>query len=249
MSEKFNALKASGDLDRIELLGDNCELGNLFVACGYTGGSLFRFVFNPPESLLKALQDDFKHLFLIENLSPLPWGMVSDSAYNMHFHTSILKNGGDGYVLDRSDETVSTHSSELEKYAYLKARFFDRAKSGTALYIIKCNNGIPKDVMSGIEKELSRLSRGKPFVLLEVRKAEKEAQRGQVKYISRHRAVGWIRSFADYSTATDLPDADGWIDVIDTALHMRSFPVEKLREIYGRLLGKPARYLIRLARI
>ncbi|GAN97445.1 hypothetical protein Geu3261_0183_001 [Komagataeibacter europaeus NBRC 3261] len=154
-------------------MGDNCELGNTLVKRGYNGSSLFRFIYNPPESFLHSLENDFNGMFSLENLTPLPWGMVSDSAYNMHFHTQILKHAEDGtFILNKDDEeTREIYLDELNKYKYLKKKFMERARSGSAIYIIKCNAGIKSEILDRIENELKRIAEGAPFILLEVRQS------------------------------------------------------------------------------
>jgi hypothetical protein len=136
---------------------------------------------------------------------------------------------------------MKAYKGEVAKYNHLKAKFFERAKSGKALYIIKCNTGIPPEVMDGIEKELIRISGGASFVLLEVRKADHPSQRGHVRHVSKYRAIGWINRLAEYESSTDIPDADGWIEVIDRALKLRPSRLADLREKGRRFIeGSPA---------
>lgn len=219
-----NALPEKAQLDRVELIGDNCELGNFLVSNGYKGGSLFRFVFNPPESFLRSLRDDFKSLFLLENLTVLPWGMVEDHAYGMHFHTEILTRGNDeAFRLEKDDHAViEKYQNEYGKYQHLKRRFASRAMSGSAVYIIKCNAGIDPDVLNDIESELARIAAGADFLLVEVRGGENGQKSGIVERISERRAVGWISDFSDYSDANNIRDPSGWADILKNSLALES---------------------------
>ena len=70
-------------------LGFNCEIGMQFVRIGYEVSSFFRYTFSPNESTLNLIRNDFRDIYLKENLVPHTDSMVRDVKYNIMFHSPL----------------------------------------------------------------------------------------------------------------------------------------------------------------
>src|SRR6516225_7169551 len=76
-------------LRHFESLGDNCEFGFVQRANGYEDGGLFRWSISPLEKLILCFDENFKDLYLFENLEPSAPDMVRDIATGLMFHTQM----------------------------------------------------------------------------------------------------------------------------------------------------------------
>ena len=71
-------------------LGSNCEAGFQLRRIGYNDSSFFRWTLSPYKSTFNLIQNDFKNLFLKENLVPVWDNMVEDTKYKISFHSKLL---------------------------------------------------------------------------------------------------------------------------------------------------------------
>lgn len=123
-------------------LGDNCEAGLQFERIGYHESSFFRYLYSPVESTIRLLENDFKGVFLRENLVPHQYNnhMVCDVKYDIYFHSQLVSakdSQGNLYFLsDYNFEEL--YQQELGKVHYFIQKWEALAASGKrVLYLMK----------------------------------------------------------------------------------------------------------------
>jgi len=129
-------------------LGDNCEPGLQFRRIGYEESSLFRFTVVDSEPLIKLLRNDFKDLFLKENIEPASVDhMVIDRLTGVAFHSklySTIDKISNQRVFRNDYDFNKVYREEKKKVDYLVEKWRHLVASDKrVLYFRKrnCNSG------------------------------------------------------------------------------------------------------------
>ena len=192
-------------LNKIESLGDNCELGFVMRNLKYEESGLFRWSITPVSALNKFLDDPTTNLYEESDLTPCSPGMVLDNKNGFSFHTKMRseKNGkGEFCYKQRKCERLRIYEKEKQKIDYLQAKFIKRLQSSKgSLYFIKSNNGIPEAEVSTLSYILN--SYCEKHVLIEVRTLEL-CDRQDLSPKSDTHYVACVGKFAPYIRANDV---------------------------------------------
>lgn len=211
--------------ERIESLGDNCELGFVLRRLGNEAGSLFRWAAMKPHQLLAMLTDGLQGFYQYDQLLPLRPSMVRDAAYGIGWHSDIrcrLDGAGPSFV-DPPAIRERIHARELRKQRYLVAKLRARLRMGGVVFVVKCNAGIPEDLTPKLHDALRALADGTPVTLLEVQDGADAALAGTVRERAPGLLRGHIPSFVPYSAA-HTGNLDAWSVVLARALAMAPCP-------------------------
>lgn len=121
-------------------LGNNCEAGLQFRRIQYENSSFFRFTYSPFKSTIELIKNDFKNVFLKENLVPLTDTLVRDTKYGISFHSRLpsqVDSQGKRQFLYSSDFD-ELYNQDYGKVLYLVNKWFRLVNSNTnTLYFIK----------------------------------------------------------------------------------------------------------------
>ena len=122
-------------------LGDNCESGLQFRRIGYEDSSFFRFTrYFSFSTLVKIINNDFKDIYLKNNLIPTTDNMVKDRFYNIIFHSRLKShiNKQNQRVFNSNYDFDEIYNVELSKIYYLADKFRQIASSKKrCLYFLK----------------------------------------------------------------------------------------------------------------
>jgi hypothetical protein len=122
-------------------LGFNCEIAFQFKRIGYDESSFFRWAYSPFESTINLIQNDFKDVYLKENLIPDWDSMVEDTKYKISFHTKLLSEEDQQtknryFLANYSFDEI--HQKEVKKIQYFIKKWDSLVNSDkSVLYIIK----------------------------------------------------------------------------------------------------------------
>jgi len=122
-------------------LGNNCEIGLQLRRVGYDKSSFFRFTYCNYASLVNILENQFRDIFLLENLIPHTDNMVKDTKYNIVFHSklhSTLRDGSREFIRNKDFKEVYTQEFEKHNYLIQKDMALFRSKQ-KILFFIKSN--------------------------------------------------------------------------------------------------------------
>lgn len=218
MATSPSQLKAA-DLERVESLGDNCELGFVMQAIGYGTGGIFRWAYVSSGNLVRILDADFAGIYARDQLRPVSDGMVAHSGYSVQFHTKMRSQLSDGtrHFLLSEDELSAIHEEESRKVEYLVQKFISRAKTPGLLYVIKSNEGFRAGLAEALYAALLRHAGAPHFKLLMVTACPERA--GQLHIVSRGLLEGYVDRLAPYATADDISLAK-WRDILHQALQL-----------------------------
>lgn len=151
--------------------------------------------------------------------------MVREAYYGFGWHSRMCSraiNGVQAFVDGEANRKL-IHASELRKSRYLVAKFLAKLRAGGMIYVIKSNSGIDPVCVDMIAKELRRLSGGAEFWVLEIRRAQDDAQIGHCVRAADHHLVGYVKEFADYNTA-DHFDLTVYEAILRHALTLADYP-------------------------
>lgn len=192
-------------LERIESLGDNCELGFVMRNLKYEKGGLFRWTITPIDKLVAYLSDIDQALFEKESLSPFSPGMVIDAKSGFSFHSAMKseKNeSGDLSYIDSSAERDSFYLKEKSKIDYLCNGFKERITADKgSIYLVKANKGMDQSAVRNLVASIGRYS--SKHVLVEVR-SEVPAEQPLLQCIDDNHYLAKITRFAPYVAANDV---------------------------------------------
>ncbi|MBM6582747.1 hypothetical protein ILT44_21305 [Microvirga sp. BT689] len=200
-------------IGRLESLGDNCELGFVLRRLGYEKGGFFRWVSSTPQKVAQLIKSDFHNTYRFENLRPRNQKMVEDTSSGISYHSDMhsrLENGSWQFIADEQSRRA-IHGKEIEKLSFLLERFRERLKAKNTLFIVKRNNGIPRDAIEDLVSALRTHNRS--CQLLEIKLSTEVTPPGRVTRVSDNLQVGYISRFAPYDKS-DQMEFDQWISVI-----------------------------------
>lgn len=213
------------DLQRVESLGDNCELGFVLRRLGCEDGMLFRWASVSAESLLATLRNDFVELYEFANLSPHRDTMVLDRRYGTSWHTGMISrqaNGTRSFELAETDRRV-VFEAEQRKRSHLVAKLRQKFSQPKPVFVLKCNESVTPDLVEAIHYQLLLLVACPDFVLLEVRADADRA--GSVEVVGRTLLRGYVAHFAPYENASDGDDGSWHAILAQALMHHRARPV------------------------
>lgn len=187
--------------ERFESLGNNCEIGLFLKESRNNTSSFFRYTFIHDYALIdKMIQNNFKDVFLLENLTQLNGGMVIDKKYNLSFHSkmNITKQNEIKIINKNNDELLITHQKELEKARYLANKFMNNLKKSNKIYITKTNdNNSLSEIM---QLHNTMLSVGN-CTMLNVQHTKNNDKVSTIEKLNEKFYIGYISSFAPYNNA------------------------------------------------
>jgi hypothetical protein len=216
-------------LKHFESLGDNCEFGFVLQHHGIHDGGMFRWtMIRDFRHLTKALDNRLEGIYDIDDLVPCSPDMVRDERFGVEFHTKMpIIRTVDGFDFGTAkSERLSAHYFEREKYFYLTEKFFNVARRGSKIYVLKSINPISQSVVEDVLRSLRR--RG-DVSLLWVCEQDANHQDGIVEKLGNNLYRGFITRF---STTIKMSDIDilGWAALCEAAYKLHI-------SIHGELPG------------
>jgi len=204
-------------IGRLESLGDNCELGFVLRRLGYEKGGFFRWASSTPQKVAQLLKSDFHNTYKFEYLRPRNQKMVEDTSSGISYHSDMHSRfeNDSWQFIDDEQSRRAIHAKEIEKLSYLLERFRERLISGNTLFIVKRNNGIPKNAIEDLVSALRTHNRFNQ--LLEIKLSTETTPPGRVTRVSDNLQVGYISRFAPYDKS-DQMEFDQWLSVIRRGL-------------------------------
>lgn len=201
-------------LQKIECLGDNCELGFVLRQNKYEKGGLFRWSITPIDSLLHYLQDPTLDLYSWDNLSPFSPGMVIDNGSGFSFHTAMRsEKNTDGvlqYIADEKERLI-IYEKEKSKIDYLRSGFLERLQGNTgSIYVVKCNKGIDNNKIKALSFALKKYSNKHVLIVVKTRKDDGPRLINCDDYYA-----AYIERFAPYIKANDVLYSE-WQSILET---------------------------------
>lgn len=183
-----------------ESVGNNCEFGFLLASHSIEEGGLFKWAFVQDfHKLAAAISDRMKGSLAFEELRPFSQTMFVDSKTDIAFHTRMkIQNL---QFSESEEDRRFILREEVQKFNYLREKFFKSLANDKKIYVVKCNTGIAN---SAIDDLLIALRSYGDATLLHVRRADDENPAGTVIQNSEVLFTGFIDRFADYAQANDI---------------------------------------------
>lgn len=200
------------DLLRFESLGDNCEFGFVQRSLGLDPGGLLRWAISNPASLVSALQDNFREVYLWENLTPSYRDMVYDSRYGLYFHTKMYSENN--IFIEPEDVRRKIYEDEVGKVKYLVEKLIKNISYSYTICVYEVNDHIPAVSRERIAAEIKRLGESS---LLFVEEGN-PVQVGTIDRLDNKVYRGYIDQFAPYEEAARV-SIHAWEKLITSAIN------------------------------
>ncbi len=199
-------LKVQDLMRMTESLGDNCEYGFWQRHRRYEPSSLFRWAITPATALATYLKSPTTDLFDEAALTVHSPGMVDDATLGFKFHSKLVEPDGSGgfrLLADRA-QWADVYRQEKDKIDHLAQKFRTQMSSRPAVYVLKCNLGIDRELVEEI-RDLVVGFNPNHWILW----VEQGAEAGRIEEVGPNLLRGEIDAFAKY-TAADQYSANGW---------------------------------------
>jgi hypothetical protein len=206
-------------LERVESLGNNCEVGFVLKNLGHTSGGVFRWVAVKPSDAYRAVMSDFDGVFEFGNLAPHSSGMVFDKRSRIAFHSKMRSHraGAELEFIDPEEKRRELYALERQRFEVLTERFRDRLKVPGIVYVTKSNRGIEASELRGIADYLERVRSSCSFKLLHVETSSDSRLLGTVQHIGRNLFRGYVEWFSPALKA-DHADYPRWNAILTGCL-------------------------------
>ncbi len=164
-------------------LGNNCEVGMLMKKWGYDNSSFFRYTYSPPSSILKIIQNEFKDIYLFENIIPNTDTLVRDTKNNISFHSKqkslIDPDSKQRLFIHTEDERIKIFASEKSKISYLIDKWRYQIQDNKHIYyFIKDTNLLGEDFLQKLIDALKNIGNDNfDLVYLSLKKWENKVRR------------------------------------------------------------------------
>ncbi|CAE6837990.1 hypothetical protein [Paraburkholderia nemoris] len=208
-------------LKRFESLGDNCEFGFVLQHHGIHDGGMLRWtMIRDFRDLQSAIDRKFEGIYDIDDLSPCSPDMVRDERFGIEFHTKMpIVRTADGFdFATPKSERLSVHYFEREKYFYLTEKFFNAAKRGSKIYVLKSINPIAQSVVEGVLRSLRRHG---DVSILWVCEQDAANQTGTLEKLNNNLYRGFITRFSPSLDMNDI-DMPVWAAVCEAAWNLHT---------------------------
>lgn len=214
--------------EKIESLGDNCEVGFVIRNYGIEKSSIFRWSLTPLSSLINVINNDFSNFYLFDNLEPFSSNMVLDRATGISFHSNMKSHLIEGnYVfIDNVAVLQETYIEEKAKKDFLLERFKKELCDEEKLYVIKSNSGINDEESLKLLDVMIKKGMHSNSVLLVVKQEADDVYKPCVEKITDKLLYGYISQFASYEQS-DQAKYDEWRKIIGTSLIINTNTKEK----------------------
>ncbi len=222
-------------------LGDNCEPGLQFRRIGYEESSIFRFTVVDSDALVNLLRNDFKNLFLKENLEPASVDhMVTDRLTGVSFHARLYSriDPDSGLRVFRNDyDFDKVYQEEKKKVDHLVAKWRQLvASKKKVLYFRKRNPNPGREDAEAILETFTECYPGHDFLILYLQPRDRfEPDWGHARLHNLY-----LDHLAPYHDVEVGADREGWDRIF------RSYP---LRQPDSHPTSRPADSLFRKLRI
>lgn len=206
-------------LERMESIGDNCELGLVLRHHGHESGGFFRWTLCPIESAIALLRNSFHGAFDYGNLVPHSRILVRDKQTGIAFHSKMHSIDTDRKweFAHSEEERREIYESEAEKVLHLARKFHARARNPDTIFVVKKNHaGLTRLQVDSLVEALSSYSGGVSPTVLWVRAAEQPEQVSTVERLSGNILAGYLSRFAPYRDAKDF-ELTEWNNLINKA--------------------------------
>ncbi|WP_392553419.1 DUF1796 family putative cysteine peptidase [Orbus wheelerorum] len=218
--KKHSAFDSTIPFNRFESLGYNCEFGFVLRKNNNEISSFFRWTFiHDYKDLCNIISNEFKDVFLYENLSPSIQSRtsVTDNLYNIRFHSVIhnhLVNEKAEY-LDENELVKEKYDQEFQKFMYLKNNFLHNLHNKKMVYVIKSiySNEMPEIIK--LSEIIRKKSKNKCQVLC-VTIIDNKKDLFKIKKVAKSLYIGYIDKFSPQSQADDC-NYDGWKKLLKNA--------------------------------
>jgi hypothetical protein len=122
-------------------LGNNCEIGMALVKYGYDESSFLRYSGSSIDSLASLINNQFKDVFLLENLTSHYIHMLKDTYYDIRFHTSMKskfnKEIKQWEFILKDKKQYEIYIQEKAKIEYLIKKWYFQVQNYKIIYFIK----------------------------------------------------------------------------------------------------------------
>lgn len=176
------------DISRFENIGDNCEFGFILQRHGRTGSSLLRWSITSVPALTDAFEKDFEGLYQLENLAPSRKDMLIDRAYQLHFHSDMVRD----HTFVENYRAI--RAQESGKIAYLTKRLREQLADPRMIFVYKGKHEWP---VSHLQPLADVIAKRNGANLLYVT-TEDTMPLGHVEQRGPHLYFARIDRFADY---------------------------------------------------
>lgn len=188
--------------ERFESMGNNCELGLFLKESRNNTSSFFRYTFIHDYSLIgQLIQNNFRDIFLLENLEQSCTGMIIDKKYQLSFHSKMnISKRGEKKSID-NNELIVSHQKELGKVRYLADKFMDNLKKSNKIYVIKTNDNESSREIMQLHNIMLKVGN---CTILNVKFTKNNNKISTIEKINESFYVGYVSGFAPYHNAHDF---------------------------------------------
>jgi Putative papain-like cysteine peptidase (DUF1796). len=172
ISRRFSKPPLAEQLDRVESLGLNCEVGFVLRQLGNERPSVFRWVFARPPVVLDLIENDFADYFDVANIVA-HWSPeeIRDDRYKVVLHSNLeVEVDGDVRRFTMTDEKRRNRILKAEQSVAraLAASFRRRYEMPDTLYVMVRRETMPEPLIETIAAAIRTRSGNTPFAVLEV---------------------------------------------------------------------------------
>lgn len=203
-----------GGFDQYISLGDNCEAGFQFWRINYNESGIFRFVVIDSDKLIALIENDFKNLFVKENLKPASVDhMVRDTKTHVAFHSMLYSkvDTESGKRCFRDDyDFDDVYNSEKNKVDYLVKKWRQLvASQEKVLYFIKKNQSSNREDAEKILRTFQSCYPSHNFLILYIQ--PRKLEETSWGYEKLHNV--YVDFLAPYENSKNGADRAGWDDL------------------------------------
>lgn len=212
------------EYERLVCFGDNCEVGFIFDALGYTEGHVFKWTTQKVEDLLNVVKNDFSNFFEFENLIAIEDACIRDLGTNIAFHSNIysrLDENGQRVFSQDLETRKAIFADQKSKLNYLIDKFRTKLLDPNAknIFVSKSFTGFNPAVYQTAVDVIKNYCGHDDFKVLFIT-ANPAVPHAVVDVVSKNILVAEMPYFAEPITA-HLGDLKNWKRLLDTALSIK----------------------------
>jgi hypothetical protein len=147
-------------LSAFESIGDNCEFGLIQKIHGIDEGSLLKWArILDVNHLIKLLANNFKDLYLFDNILPRWDDMVEDKEYGFWFHSDLrseIVNGERRWLIESEEERRQIFEAEYQKRLHLVDKLRINLSTDAKIFVFKMNADVGDEDVFRLSQALGK---------------------------------------------------------------------------------------------